>query len=91
MYMEDEKGIDSKVVLSPHRRRMGARSRVDRRRSQEIGGYFRKYKRWEAGKFSKVPGWGSVAEGRAHVTTTHAFFRDCRMRAGATCQVKPAR
>jgi inorganic pyrophosphatase len=91
MYMEDEKGIDSKVVLSP----IGADGRpllaLTAADQQEVGEYFRKYKRWEAGKFSKVPGWGSAAEGRAHVTTTHAFFRDCRMRAGATCQVKPER
>ena len=25
--------------------------------------------------FSKVPGWGSVADGRDHVATTRAFFR----------------
>ena len=53
----------------------------------EIGAYFRRYKEDEPGKFSKVPGWGSVADGREHVTTTHAFFLKCRKLAGSPCAV----
>jgi inorganic pyrophosphatase len=75
MRMEDEKGVDSKVVLS----RTGDGGRLlhpltdaDRR---QIGDYFNRYKAHEEGKFSRVPGWGSVAEGLAYVKTTHAFFR----------------
>jgi inorganic pyrophosphatase len=88
MYMEDEKGIDSKVVLSP----IGADGRplyqlteTDR---QQTGEYFRTYKRGEPGKFSKVPGWGSIDEGRAHVMTTHAFFRECRSAGAAPCRLR---
>lgn len=87
MRMEDEKGLDSKVVLS----RAGADGRPlhaltvnDQRR---IGEYFRRYKQHEAGKFSKVPGWGSAAEGRSYVTTTHAFFRACRGPAAQPCEL----
>jgi inorganic pyrophosphatase len=87
MYMEDEKGIDSKVVLSPITRDGSPRYQLTATEREEIGEYFRKYKRGEPGKFSKVPGWGSIAEGRAHVTTTHAFFRECRVRAGEPCRV----
>ncbi len=78
MFMEDEKGLDSKVVLSPidgAGRPLHALTDTDR---DTIGEYFRTYKRWEPGKFSRVPGWGSAADGRAHVATTHAFFRGCR-------------
>jgi inorganic pyrophosphatase len=85
MRMEDEKGLDSKVVIS----RIGADGRPlhpltpdDQRR---IGDYFKRYKRHEAGKFSNVPGWGDAAEGRSYVTTTHAFFRACRARVDRPC------
>jgi inorganic pyrophosphatase len=92
MYMEDEKGIDSKVVLSPLGRDGRALFELTAEDRDTIAEYFRKYKRGEPGKFSKVPGWGSIEEGRAHVTTTHAFFRECRMHApGTSCQVAPQR
>ena len=77
MFMEDEKGLDSKVVTSSvdgSGRPRYSLSAADRKR---IGGYFARYKRHEPGKFSKVPGWGSPADGLAHVQTAHAFFREC--------------
>jgi inorganic pyrophosphatase len=87
MRMEDEKGLDSKVVLSP----LGADGRLLYELSpsnrQEIEQFFRTYKIGQPGMFSKVPGWGTVEEGRAFVTTTHAFFTDCRQRAGASCRL----
>ena len=48
----------------------------------------RKYKREDAGAFSRVDGWGSIADGRAHVVTTHAFFQKCRTRVGAACRLE---
>ena len=89
MYMEDEKGLDSKVVLSPINEDGSRRYELTAKERDDIGGYFRKYKRGEPGKFSKVPGWGSIAEGRAHVTTTRAFFQECRGRAGQPCHIGP--
>jgi inorganic pyrophosphatase len=86
MYMEDEKGHDSKVVISLQRPDGGALHALTERDRQEIGGYFRKYKDWEPGKFSKVPGWGSAEEGLAYVRTTHAFFLKCRESAGRPCR-----
>ena len=77
MFMEDEKGLDSKVVTSPmddSGRPRYSLSPADRKR---IGDYFARYKLHEPGKFSKVPGWGSPADGLAHVQTAHAFFREC--------------
>ena len=87
MRMEDEKGLDSKVVVSrlgPDERPLHALTADDR---QRIGDYFKRYKLHETGKFSKVPGWGTVAEGLSYVTTTHAFFQKCRDRAGRTCDI----
>ena len=88
MHMEDEKGLDSKVVLSP----VGANGRalhpLSARDRDEIGGFFRIYKRHEPGKFSKVGGWGTADEGRAYVSATHAFFTECRKRAGTSCRLR---
>jgi len=89
MLMEDEKGLDSKVVLS----RIGPDGRplhaLTPRDQQEVAAYFRRYKEHEPGKFSKVPGWGSIADGLAYVKTTHAFFQKCRERSGTACRVTP--
>jgi len=91
MLMEDEKGLDSKVVVSmagPDGQPKHPLTRSDQRR---IGDYFNRYKRGEPGAFSRVPGWGSVADGLAYVRTTHAFFLECRDRAGAACEVRAPR
>ena len=74
MHMEDEKGLDSKVVLSPVRagKAKYQLTEADRRR---IGGFFDIYKQHEPGKFSRVLGWGSAEEGRAFVRQTHQFFQ----------------
>jgi len=89
MFMEDDNVLDAKVVLS----RAGADGRpVDQltdRDRQDISDYFRRYKQHESGKVTSVPGWGSIADGLAHVMTTHAFFRECRRPSGAPCRVMP--
>jgi inorganic pyrophosphatase len=87
MQMEDEKGLDSKVVLSvtdAAGHPVHALTAADR---QRIGDYFQRYKQHEPGKFSKVPGWGSAEAGRAFVTTTHGFFLKCRQVAAVPCKV----
>jgi len=78
MHMEDEKGLDSKVVISrvgPHGRAMDRLTSADRSR---IGDYFERYKLHESGKFSSVGGWGTRAQGLAFVESSHRFFRECR-------------
>jgi inorganic pyrophosphatase len=89
MHMRDEKGLDSKVVLS----RLGSDGRplhalTDSDR-QRIADYFRRYKLHEAaaGAFSEVPGWANVGAGRSFMRATHAFFLECRERAGQSCEV----
>lgn len=87
MYMEDEKGSDAKVVVSPLGRDGRALYELTTGDRETIAAYFRIYKRGEPGKFSKVPGWGSVEDGRAHVAMTHAFFRQCRLPPGSACRI----
>ena len=87
MFMEDEKGLDSKVVVSPTGPDGRPRHAITAADSNRIGSYFARYKAHEPGKFSRVSGWGTIDEGRAHVTTTHAFFVQCRAKTGE-CSVK---
>ena len=77
MYMEDEKGLDSKVILSPLDADGKPRYSLTAGDRARVGDYFRRYKQHEPGKLSKVPGWGSAADGLAHVTIAHAFFKSC--------------
>ena len=87
MLMEDEKGLDSKVVLSLTGRDGRPRHQLTAGAQREIGDYFKRYKLHEPGKFSKVPGWGTAAQGLAYVMTTHAFFRECPRHAGTPCHI----
>jgi inorganic pyrophosphatase len=87
LLMEDEKGLDSKVVVSQTDLAGRPRYELTAKVRDEIAEYFRKYKREDAGAFSRVDGWGSIADGRAHVVTTHAFFHKCRTRVGAACRL----
>jgi inorganic pyrophosphatase len=76
MYMEDETGLDSKVVIS----RVGADSKplhqLTDAEKKHIAGFFNRYKRDDDDPktFATVPGWGTAAEGLAFVRATHAFF-----------------
>lgn len=83
MYMEDEKGLDSKVVLSvPDATGKPLHPLTDEDK-REIGDYLNRYKQHEPGKYSRVPGWGPAEEGRAHVAIAHAFFKECATAKGA--------
>jgi inorganic pyrophosphatase len=87
MFMEDEKGLDSKVVLSVPDGEGRPIHQLTPDEQRRIGDYFRRYKQHETGKFSKVPGWGSIADGRSHVVTAHAFFNECRRPLDYPCRV----
>jgi inorganic pyrophosphatase len=82
MFMEDEKGLDSKVVVSPPDRDGRPKFALTPADQQKIGTYFAHYKEHEPGKFSKVPGWGTAAEGLAYVLTTHTFYSQCKATVG---------
>lgn len=77
MHMEDEKGLDSKIVISPLDAGGRPRYALTADVRDRVQRYFARYKQHEPGKFSKVPGWGTAEEGRAFVDTTHAFFLKC--------------
>jgi inorganic pyrophosphatase len=89
MHMNDETGLDSKVVIS----RVGADGKPTHQLTEadkkRMADYFNRYKRDDDDPktFATVPGWGTAADGWSFVQTTHAFFTDCRERAGASCHV----
>ena len=87
MRMEDEKGLDSKVVVSLPGRDGRPLHTLTPGDQQRMADYFRRYKAHEPGKFSKVSGWGTAAEGSSYVRTTHAFFLKCQNSAGRSCRV----
>jgi inorganic pyrophosphatase len=86
MLMEDEKGVDSKVVLSLAGDRGRPRHELTAAEQARIGHYFSIYKKHEPGKFSRVPGWGSVDDARAYIRMTHAFFRQCGRKREGPCR-----
>jgi inorganic pyrophosphatase len=76
MHMNDEKGLDSKVVISKvggDGKPLHQLTEADRKR---IADYFNRYKRDDGDPktFATVPGWGTAAEGLAFVRRTHGFF-----------------
>ena len=87
MLMQDEKGIDSKVVLSLAGEQGRPRDQLTEADARRIGEFFSTYKKHEPGKFSTVPGWGTVADGLAHIRVTHAFFRDCQQKPAGPCRL----
>ncbi len=87
MFMEDEKGLDSKVVLSVPDSNGRPRHPLTAQDQQTIAEYFRRYKAHDPKTFSKVPGWGSAANGRTHVRTAHQFYLACRQQVGQACRV----
>ena len=88
LLMEDEKGSDSKVVISTLDRNGRALYRLTDSVQRGVADYFRRYKRHEPGAFSRVPGWGSAKDGVALVRLTHEFFVKCRPPAGVPCSIE---
>jgi inorganic pyrophosphatase len=90
MLMEDEKGPDAKVVVSPLDASGRPQYQLTDDHRREMTEYFRRYKLHEPGKFSKVPGWGSIDDGLAWIRITHRFFEECRGASSGPCRL-PAR
>ena len=88
MHMDDEKGLDSKVVLSL----VGSDGRPVHQLTapdqQRMGSFFDRYKLHEPGKFSKVSGWGTPETGLAFVRATHRFFKECPGTPKGSCQLQ---
>jgi inorganic pyrophosphatase len=74
MHMVDDKGWDSKVIISPTDGSGAPRYRLGPDTTAGLERFFNTYKRWE-GKYSRVTGWGDAAEGLRFVARTAGFFR----------------
>ena len=88
LQMEDEKGLDSKVVVTPLTPAGEPAYALTTAEQRRIADFFRRYKEHEPGAFSKVAGWGTAADGRNFIAMTRAFFRECRARAAQACRVE---
>ena len=89
MLMEDEKGLDSKVVISPVDADGKAKYALTPEDQARIGEYFNTYKAKDEDPktWSKVPGWGTAEDGWSYVLTTAAFFQQCRVHTDRPCSV----
>jgi inorganic pyrophosphatase len=84
-HMEDEKGLDSKVVVARVDQAGKPLDDLTAADQSRIADYFVKYKRHEPDKFSRVLGWGPASQGIAFVKMTHTFFQQCRGSTGRAC------
>ena len=89
MLMEDEKGLDSKVVISRVDDDGKPRHELTAADQTRIAEYFNKYKADDDDDktWAKVPGWSTAQDGYSYVTVTHTFFQLCRNREGAACDL----
>jgi inorganic pyrophosphatase len=83
MLMEDDRLVDSKVVVTPVDAGGKPLYQLTDAVRREVGDFFNRYKRHIPGASTSVPGWESKENGVALVRLTHAFFRECRNRSGA--------
>ncbi len=76
MHMEDEKGLDSKVVLSRVDREGRPTHDLTPADLERLAEFFNRYKREDGDPetFATVTGWGTAADGLAFVRQTHEFF-----------------
>lgn len=75
MHMDDEKGADPKIVLSPVDDSGAPRFVLDDAERQRIGAWFDVYKDAEPGKWAKVTGWSGPARAKEVLADTLAFFQ----------------
>jgi inorganic pyrophosphatase len=83
MFMQDDGIIDSKVVITPLDGSGRPMYEINDAVRRKVGDFFGRYKQHIPGASTSVPGWGTPEQGTELVRVTHAFFRDCRPRAGA--------
>lgn len=93
MPMDDETGLDSKIVISRVDARGKPLHQLTEAEKTRIADFFNRYKKNDDDPktFATVPGWDTAADGLAFVRMTHAFFKNCAPRAGtqsdAACRV----
>lgn len=82
MYMEDEHGIDAKIIAVPHPKLSKLYDNVlnlediDKSTLNRIQHFFEHYKDLEEGKWVKVHGWGDLEKARAEILKCVGFYED---------------
>ncbi|WP_286941353.1 MULTISPECIES: inorganic diphosphatase [Acinetobacter] len=76
MYMEDEHGIDAKIIAVPHSKLSKLYDHIlniddiDQLTLNRIQHFFEHYKDLEEGKWVKLQGWGNVDKAREEITVS---------------------
>ncbi|MDP2951365.1 MAG: inorganic diphosphatase [bacterium] len=74
IYMEDEAGIDNKIIavpmekIDPRFSHINEYTDLTEHQQKEIKEFFETYKRLEPNKFVKITGWGSSAQAKEIIT-----------------------
>ena len=82
MYMEDEHGIDAKIIAVPHPKLSKLYDNVlnleyiDKSTLNRIQHFFEHYKDLEEGKWVKLHGWGDLEKAQAEILKCVGFYED---------------
>lgn len=80
MYMEDEHGIDAKIIAVPHQKLSQLYENVldlkdiEQALLNRIQHFFEHYKDLESGKWVKFQGWGDIDQARAEILKCVGFY-----------------
>ena len=84
MYMEDEHGIDAKIIAVPHSKLSKLYDHIlniddiDQLTLNRIQHFFEHYKDLEEGKWVKLQGWGKVDKAREEILSSIQAYPDHR-------------
>jgi len=82
MYMEDEHGIDAKIIAVPHSKLSKLYDHIlniddiDQPTLNRIQHFFEHYKDLEEGKWVKLQGWGNVDKAREEILSSIQAYPD---------------
>lgn len=82
MYMEDEHGIDAKIIAVPHTKLSKLYDHIldindiDQLTLNRIHHFFEHYKDLEEGKWVKLKGWGNVEKAREEILSSIKAYPD---------------
>ena len=85
MYMEDEHGIDAKIIAVPHTQLTKLYDHIldindiDQFTLKHIQHFFEHYKDLEEGKWVKFQGWGDVDQARSEILKCIGFYRSKKL------------
>lgn len=82
MYMEDENGLDAKIIAVPHQKLtklyddIQQISDIDKSTLNRIQHFFEHYKDLETDKWVKLKGWGNVENAHTEILKCVQFYHD---------------